>query len=654
MRRLFLAIRSIFCCSMASCVAVVAICPSVTAQQTDEAFDVSYVFDQLEQVPTDAGVTSHQQTWWDSHVSNPQRRAVQPVTTDIHSLMYLALKHSRQIRIAAQRPLALETAITEADSNFDWVRYLDTSWNDSSEPVSTTLAAGGNNPRLNQQTFQGSSGLRRNTRTGGTLDVSQLFGWQNSNSTFFVPDNQATSRLQLSYSHPLLRGRGAAYNRSLVVLAQLDSAAAYDNFHAELQNHLLEVARAYWLLYQERASLVQQVKLFLKTQNIVQILKTRQQIDAGRTQLVTASSALETRRADLIRARTAVVNAETRLRGLLNAPELGNADQAEVIPVEFPSLEYFPTDLPTQIQTAIQHRPEAHSALKQVKAASTRLGIAQHEMLPLLNFVAQGYANGLRGDSDFGNAFTDQFSTGRPSYSVGLQYEMPIGNRLARSRLNRRLIERRELQAQYEQALAAIETEVDIALRELQTSHREIGAKSRALAAAETEAETIHLRWRNMIDGNGSSGLNLESLLRAQERVTAAERDYVTSMLTYSLATINLKKSNGTLLQSRNVSVAKTCNQCSGPDLTMDMPQSAPVPQTMSMQQPLSTEPAQLQNVQSFSDQSPVVQNFHAPNPPVESPVGSPVEIPASAFQSEFAMPRRPKTPAEDGRYIVH
>jgi len=336
---------------------------------------------------------------------------------------------------------------------------------------------------------------------------------------------------------------------------------------------LLEVVRMYWLLYEERANLAQQVRLFLKTQEIVQSLEARQVVDAQRTQLITASSALESRRADLIRAQTAVVNAETRLRGMLNAPELSNADQAELVPVEFPSTVYYESDLQKEIQTALTNRPEAQAAVKQVKAGSTRLGIAKHEMMPVLNLVTQAYANGLRGDSDFGQSFVDQFSTGRPSYSVGLQYEMPIGNRLSCARLRRRQVELRRLQTEYAQAINAIQTEVDIAVRELDTSYREIGAKSRALSASEAEAETIRLRWSRMVDGGGNSGLNLESLLRAQERVTEAEREFVNSLLTYNLAMANLKRANGTLLQTNGVTISKACDSCDGPTTILDMAQ---------------------------------------------------------------------------------
>lgn len=508
--------------------------------------------------------------WWDPHVVESQRREHTPVTADIHTLIYLAVKHSNQIRIAKEDPIIVETGITEADSAFDWNRYVNSTWFDTSEPVSTTLAAGASQSRLNDHRLDLTGGLSRLNRYGGRFDVSQRFGWQNNNSTFFVPQDQATSQLTFAYTHPLLRGRGYTYNNALVVLAKIDSDVAQQQFVAQLQDHLLEVVRAYWALYLERAALAQQVRLYLNTKRIVEALQSRQTIDAQRTQLITASSALESRRADLIRSRTAVVNSETRLRGMINAPELSRSDIAELIPVERPSVAYVGAELSSEIQTAIRNRPEVRIAVQDVKSATARLGIAEHEMLPTLNLVTQAYVNGLQGNNDFAGAFADQFTEGAPSYSIGLQYELPAGNRLARARRARRCVEARQVQARYEQALASIQTEVDIAVRELNTSYREIQATSRALAAAEAEARTIEMRWTRFIDGNANGGLNLESLLSAQERVTEAEREYVNTLLIYNLATINLKRTTGTLLTSENLVINRTCKDSCGPSLEVE------------------------------------------------------------------------------------
>ena len=558
-------------CLLGASLLIASFATAQTPQSAHKTFQATSVFEQLDQAD-ETGPTALAASWWDQHVTSPYRSET-PLNADIHTLLFLALQNSNQIKIAKREPLIQQTVIQESDSAFDWVRYLNANWNDTSQPISNQLQAGGTASRLNDHIFQANGGLRRLTRYGGLLDISQQFGWQDNNSVFFVPADQATSQLTLSYTHPLLRGRGRSYNEALLVLAQIDTSIANQNFYAALQDELLEVTRSYWSLYRERAVLAHQMRLYLATKDVCETLQARQKVDTQGTQLITATSALANRRSDLIRARTAVTNAATRLRGLVNAPELANSDVAELIPVEVPSTHFEPVDLQAEIQLAIQNRPEVKAATQQVRAGAKRLNVAKHELLPALNLVTQAFANGLRGNNNFDRAFVDQFSTGAPSYTIGLQYELPVGNRLAKARVCRRQHEVQRLRDEYARALEAVQTEVDIAVRELNTASQEIYAKSSALVAAEAEANTIEQRWKRLVDGSGSAGLNLESLLRAQERVTAAEEDYVTSLLTYNLAMVSLKRATGTLLRSENVSVSHGCKAgCGDISLTKGFP----------------------------------------------------------------------------------
>lgn len=525
------------------------------AQTGDEASDeTAAVFDQL-----DSETATPEQLvapWWQDYIRRPQRRNTdRTVDSGITELLFLTMQHSNTISIAQDTPIIRRTGIAQADSDFDWVQYLSSAWNDTSVPVSTNLQAGGTATRLNDQTANINGGIRRRLRNGGQLDVNQRFGWQDNNSVFFTPGRQAASQFTVSYTHPLLRGSDPSYNNSLIVLAQLDTQAAEADYRSVLQNELLEVVRGYWSLYVERATAIQLARLYVKTRKIVGTLEARQAIDAQRTQYILAKAAMESQKSDLIRARTAVANSETRLRGMINAPALGTSADVEMIPVNHPSLQAYPAEVSTEVQTALQNRPEARSAIAQVKAGATQLGVAQHEMLPALNLITSAYVNGLQGDSRFGQAFGDQFRRGRPSYTIGLQYEFPVGNRRSTAQLSRRQVELRQLQKQYKQALDTIQTEVEIAVRELKTSYQEIGARQRALEAAEAEATTIEVRWKGQIDGNGTSSLNLESLLRAQERVAEAEGGLTLSLVSYNLAMINLKRQTGTLLTENDAVV---------------------------------------------------------------------------------------------------
>lgn len=521
-------------------------CPAQEINIGNALQEAEQSFVELKRIPTS--------NWWDQYATEAIDTESAAVPLDVNQLLFLALKNSAQVQVYSEVPLIRETAINEAVAAFDWTKFAEALWRDVSEPVGSSLTVGGTGDRFLEEQFTSSVGLRRRTRSGGQFEVSQQIGWQDTNSSFFIPDNQGTSRLTLGFTQPLLRGRGRSYNESLIVLAKIDVETANQEFKRQLQSHLMEVVRGYWALYLERGSLAQKVGLYEQTKGVFNQLQARKRIDAGQTQLASAAAALENRRADLIRSRAAVANAETRLRALINASSLN--EPTEFIPTQPPSFDLHDADTLSEVETAVQHRPEIASALKEIKAGCVRLKMAEHEMLPQLNLITQTYVAGLQGDSDIGQAIVDQFSDGAPSYSAGLQFEVPIGRRAANARLTRRLIEARQLQQQYRTALENVKAEIEIAVRELHTSYREMFAKFRSMESARNEAITIEARWKRNADG-GTSSLNLDALLRAQERVTDAEFEYLSAQLTYNLSLMNLRRANGTLLQTENVQIDK-------------------------------------------------------------------------------------------------
>ncbi len=539
-----------------------------------EGFSVEGVLADLNQAKPK--VRSIDAAWWEKFVHQAMRPGASPRGTNVDGLLQLTLENSAQLQVYSEVPLIRETAIIEADAAFDWNAFVDSLWEDKSDPVGSTLTTGNAADRFNDHHLTAAAGVRRRVETGADLEIAQRIGHQDNNSSFFVPPNQGTSRLSVRFTQPLMRGRGVVYNTSLIVLAEIDTNAARDEFRRQLESHLLEVTRAYWGLYLERGTLAQRVKLFTKTRAILRQLERRQHIDAQRTQLISARAAYDERRSELVRAQAAVKNAETRLRTLINADSLGQASYVELIPTEKPTHEYFAIELTDAMQTAIQNRPEVAQAIQELRAASVRLDMARHEMMPVLNAVTEVYVAGLEGRSDVGDAWVQQFSDGAPSYTAGLQFNVPLGRRAASARLGRRRIELRQLEAQYRKVLESIRSEVEIAVREVNTSFEEMLTKQQAMQAATLEAQNIDARWRRLGRAEGSPALVLESLLRAQERVTNTEFSFLSSQLTYNLALMNLKRVMGVLLQMEQVSMGRAC-QSGVPRTILDKDSTEPI-----------------------------------------------------------------------------
>ena len=525
---------------------------TVANQQSVASTTASRVRDAADQ-PVDQVPDIADAPWWDADVHESMQSQASSLPLTLQQTIWYALNNSAQIQVFSDLPLIREQAITEADAYFDWNAFFDTRWDDLNNPVGSSLTVGGGGTRYLNNQYNFSAGLRRKNEVGGKFEIAQQFGTQNTNSTFFVPNNQGTARLSLSYTQPLLRGRGEEYNRSLFVLANIDTQAAQSEFHRQLQGHLVEVTRAFWGVYLERASLIQKYRLYEASAKILKDLEARADIDANQSVILRARAAVAGRRAELVRARTAVKNAETRLRGLVNASELGDGQSTELIPGDTPLRSLYQVDVASNMSTALQGRPEINQAMKEMQSASVRLNMSKHEMLPTLNLIAETYVAGLRGNYSVGKAYNDQFSVGAPSYSVGLQFEVPIGRRLSQARLTRREIELRQVRNQFRSVTETIKVEVEVATREVETAFKEMLAKQQQIAATTEDAKSIAHRWEMLPGADGSAAVVLDQLLRAQERQTAAENDFLLAELTYNLALTNMKKSTGELLQSEMI-----------------------------------------------------------------------------------------------------
>ena len=508
--------------------------------------------------PVEFGMSGDQDIgWWSEIVLLPMRETSAPQSVTLDDVLVRALTHSTQIKVFGELPMIRRTAIIEADAGFDWSKFFETRWDDLNDPVGSSLTVGGTGQRYVNQQWTASAGVRRRNRVGGQIDVRQNIGHQETNSTFFVPNPQGTARLVLGYTQPLLRGRGRIYNESLTCLAKLDANIANDEFRRQLMSHLLEVTRAYWSLYLERGSLCQKMNSYQRANEIYQMLEKRREVDAQLSQIVSAKASATTRYADLIRARMAVKNAESRLRSLVNDPSFGEFDEIEIIPINQPNMENFDADMRESMEFAIKNRPEVLQALKQIKAGQIRFGMSKHELLPQLDLITQTYVAGLEAGG-ISDAYSEQFSAGRPGYSVGVTYEIPFGNRASCARNTRRRLELRQLGSQYSTTLQTVKLEVEIAVREIQTSNQELVAKYHAMAARNAQLDAQTKRWQRIPGEDVSASLALENLLVSQERLAEAEFDYLQSQLTYNLAQMNLKRATGLLLQTEGIQIGES------------------------------------------------------------------------------------------------
>lgn len=485
--------------------------------------------------------------WWTTHASQPILGAPNIRQIDLDTLLIAALHHSPRVLAIADAPLIRETAIVEAAAAFDPASFLDTKFRSLSDPVGNTLTTGGPS-RLHEKNYEMIAGVRKKTERGSTVEFSQQLGTLTNNSVFLTPQRQGNARLSLSYTHPVLRGAGKAYNRSLIVLAEFDTRIATERAVSDVQDHLQDVAVAYETLKLNRAGLAQKRRLVASAQAILSELEARHGFDSSGSQVARARAAVAMRQADLARAASEIKNTQTQLNVLVQSPDLFDSHVAEFIPTSLPPPPALDVNLDDALVTALHHRTEVTQGINRLRAAEVRMTAAQNESLPTLDLVLEGYVAGLAPSYQTATAFSDQFSEGQPGFTAGIVINAPWNARAAKSRHRRRQLEYRRIMNEFQQSLVTIRGEVEVAIREVQTANREMAGHWRAMEAAQADIRYMEERWQKLPRADGARGFLLEDLLKAQERLAKSEYELAATELRYATSLIDLKRSTGTLL----------------------------------------------------------------------------------------------------------
>ena len=312
------------------------------------------------------------------------------------------------------------------------------------------------------------------------------------------------------------------------------------------------MTEAYWALYSARAEYHQRKKLLNSAQTVLRKLEGRAQVDTIPRQILRARAAVARAQTRIQRTLARGKDAEAQLRLLVNSPGMLNGGPAELLPLETPNTVTENASLQEVLHTALINRPDISEAIRKMRAAGVRHGVSQNEILPRLDLLVETYVSDLAGRSNIGQAIRGQFLDNRPGYTVGLELEVPIGNRAALAKREQR---RWELKRSINVFRATVEkslTDVEIANREVATSYSEMLSRFQSMSAAENESRYLQDRFEVLPAAEDSATLLLEDLLDSFERLADEETSFVQAQADHALALVVLKKELGVLLKSRH------------------------------------------------------------------------------------------------------
>jgi hypothetical protein len=177
--------------------------------------------------------------------------------------------------------------------------------------------------------------------------------------------------------------------------------------------------------------------------------------------------------------------------------------------------------------------------------------VGRNNTLPSLNAV---FSVGLQGlEEDLADAVTNQFGFENLNYGLGIELEVPIGNRAARGILQRAFNQR--LQAIT--AMAGLREQAKLAIATAQSDV----ATSYAILARRQEAVQLRETFVDVIDAEeGLRPLTQEFIsfkLSAIEDLSRARSQELQALTSYNEQIAILEREKGTLLRYMNVTVAE-------------------------------------------------------------------------------------------------
>ena len=485
--------------------------------------------------------------WWAENGSsrlNPQA-AVQGWS--LEELIWLAVENSPLVQSVLVEPQILQAQATATNGQFDPNAFVESIFKDTSDPVGNTLTTG-TAGRLNDHIWNNSSGLRAKNTRGGSAELAQDFNFKDSNSNFFVPGNQADTKMVMRYTQPLMRGAGVTYNRSSYVVAALAANESMQEASKKIQEHAFSITSTYWELTAARASFRQIERGLKSLQELHDQLVGRSDIDTLRSQQLRAESAIFKQRSALAKAWAQVQAAEANLRAAVAAPSLRNGSREELIPLTLPADWKSLVSRENELTTALNYHPEIQAIRTSLQASRVRLQVAENELRPTLNLVMEGYVRGLNGDFDAAKSLGDQFTTGAPSYSAGLSYLRPYNNTAAKAILRERRLELRRTLLELDHTLLTVGASVEGSVAQLEAAYSELESEVRSTLAINAELDYLVARWQDAFLDGTARNLLLDQLLNAEIQLIQAENGWARAQADHMIAIARLGLATGSLL----------------------------------------------------------------------------------------------------------
>jgi outer membrane protein TolC len=534
---------------------------SITALERSEAGQVGPA--RLYPLPT----TRYSQRNEDQGTQTPYPPATGPALTrnnvlrvPLQEIVQRAALNSSEVKVAAYDVSINETKIVENEARYDPVIFNNFKYDRQNDRTGGTVIPNPNGNQLSNvlidvernNIFTEEFGIKQNMPSGGQVSLSYQTQASDYNPRRFVRNHFYDNQIKLQVQQPLLRDFGYEINYARIYIARNDQRVSMLDFRKALEDQIGEIEKDYWQLYEAQREVEVQEELLARTVDLASLLE-KQERGGGQATHIEASQArsdVQTRKSILTQARAKVrdLSADIKRRTNDPDPDFAVASGATLLAADAPVQTLVHFDLQEQIDTAMLNRLELGQQQIRINSAEVAANVARYELLPKLDFVGSTQLQGL--STNFGDAAGDQFSAGHVGFSIGLQLEIPIGNREARAIYQRAILQRQQAIEDYRRLTAQISQDVETAARAVNTQWESL----QDARAARFEIEDVLTGLNQLLAGGVAlTPERIRLTLDIQERLAEFQRQEVLALAQYNIAIAQLEKAKGTLLRYNNI-----------------------------------------------------------------------------------------------------
>jgi outer membrane protein TolC len=467
----------------------------------------------------------------------------------------LALERNLNLTIERINLQIAKEQIREAEGQFDPLLGSSVTYNRKKRFLNSALESQAEDGLVRDRLLSPQASFTGKLITGTQYDLSLTTLVQDSDNPLRLFDESHTAALNVGITQPLLRDFGIEVNLVKVKQAENGERQTIFGVETKMLSVIRDVETTYWtMFYALQHVAVAQGDLDLAEDLVQRLTRMREAGLATALDLIHAQAAVEARRGDLARARADLLNAQAQLRMLIDpARELS----ARVIASEHPPEEGPPSDLPERVIRALARRPELSAQGLVIEQLELQEKLDKNNTSWRLDAIGNvGYSGlsgsglgpdvqggrpaRLQGHTSFLDAFNGFFTPeGNLNWSVGVQLQIPIGNRQAFARLQETRLRKRQEEFRLSLLKSQISVEVETAFQDMSAAWEQLlGAR----AGVESSREQFAAEEKRLPAGLST----VRKVLEAQDDLVAAQDRENQALVRYASAKSRLDAADTT------------------------------------------------------------------------------------------------------------